>query len=94
MVLLDLMKLLRKSLKGDPRFVLDSLDPRHARIQAFLSLGDRRIGRVIELVARYHGGLGAWRRALRESGISVEEYLGKKSVEEPLPWDTIDVRLN
>ena len=87
------LRLLRKSLKGDRRFVVDSLDPRHARIQAFLSLGDRRIGRVIELVARYHGGLGAWRRALRESRISIEEYLGKKSVEEPLPWDTIDVSL-
>jgi len=86
------LSLIREQLRGDNRFVIDSLDPRHARIQAFLSQGDRRIGKVIELVARYHGGLGAWRRAMKECGVSVESYTRGKSVEEPLPWDTIDVR--
>ena len=87
------LNLLRKRFKGDSRFVIDSLDPRHARIQAFLSLGDRKVGRAIELAARYHGGLGAWRRATKECGVSIESYTRKKSVGEPLPWEKIDVGL-
>jgi len=87
------LNLLRKRFKGDNRLVIDSLDPRHARIQAFLSLGDRKIGKVIELVARYHGGLGAWRRAMKECGVSIDIYTREKSHDEPLPWDMIDVGL-
>ncbi len=85
------LKLLKKLLKGDNRFVMDSLDPRHAQIQALLSLGDREIGKVIELAARYQGGLGAWRRAAKERGVSIEAYTRERGAEEPLPWDMIDV---
>ena len=88
------LNLLKKGFKGDKRFVVDSLDPRHAQIQAFLSLGDRRIGKVVELVARYHGGLGAWRRAMKECRVSIDSYTRERSLEEPLPWDMIDVGLS
>jgi radical SAM superfamily enzyme YgiQ (UPF0313 family) len=88
------LKLLKKRLKGDSRFVIRSLDPRRARIQAFLSLGDRKIGRVVELAARYGGGLGSWRRAMKECGVSLDSYMCKKRFEEPMPWDKIDVGLS
>jgi len=88
------LRLLRERLKGDRRFRISHLDPRRARIQAFLSLGDREVGRVVELAARYGGGLGAWRRALREREVSLDKYIGRKEVNKPLPWDHVRVDLN
>jgi len=88
------LKLLEKRLKGDNRFVIDSLDPRHTQIQAFLSLGDRKIGKVIELVARYGGGLGAWRRSLKECKVLLESYTCGRNIDESLPWDKINVGIS
>jgi len=88
------LRSLRKRLKGDRRFRISRLDPRHAKIQAFLSQGDRQVGRVVELAARYGGGLGAWRRALKESKVLLNKYTQKKEVNEPLPWDLIHIGLN
>jgi len=87
----ECLKLIRKELKGDGRFIISTLDPRHAQIQALLSLGDREVGRAIEFVARRDGGLGSWRRALKECGINLERYVGEKDSREPMPWDKIKV---
>jgi len=88
------LRLLKERLKGDRRFRISRLDPRRAQIQAFLSLGKREVGKVVELAARYGGGLGAWRRALRDSNVSLEKYTRSKEMSEPLPWDHVHVGLN
>ncbi len=88
------LRLLKERLRGDRRFRMSRLDPRRAQIQTFLSLGDREVGRVVELTAHYGGGLGAWRRALRECKVSLERYTRSKEVGESLPWDHIHIGLN
>jgi radical SAM superfamily enzyme YgiQ (UPF0313 family) len=88
------LNLLKRSVKGDRRFMIEGMDPRHAQIQAFLSRGDRRIGKTVELAAVYGGSLGAWRRAIKETDVRLDGYLHEKSLDEPLPWDNIDVGLN
>jgi len=88
------LHLLTKQLRGDRRLRMSRLNPRHAQIQAFLSLGDREIGKVVELVARYGGGLGGWRRALRNCKLSMDKYTQRKAADEPLPWDHVHVGLN
>ena len=70
------IKLLEKSLHNVPRTYLETLDPRSARIQAALSIGNRSIGKVIRLAAT-QGGFGGWRRAEQETGIGFLE-LGSK----------------
>ncbi|MHA2146370.1 MAG: radical SAM protein [Candidatus Thorarchaeota archaeon] len=50
------------------RVTVETLDPRNARIQAALSLGDRALGQVIRKASEY-GGLGGWRRAEKETKI-------------------------
>ena len=89
------LRLVRSGLRGDVRFVLSGLDPRVARLQAILSLGGPELGGAIELAAIYGGGLGAWRRAFREAGLSPERYLAPKEPDEPLPWEeAVDVGIS
>ncbi|MFX1263955.1 MAG: B12-binding domain-containing radical SAM protein [Promethearchaeota archaeon] len=80
------LRIVHNGLKNVPRVEVEGIDPRSARIQAALSIGDRSIGRVIHLAARY-GGLGGWRRAEKESGL---EFLSLPSDTErhrgKLPW--------
>jgi len=85
------LDLIRKELRGDRRFIISMLDPRHAQIQALLSLGDRKVGRAIEFVARHGSGLGTWRRAFKECGINLERYIGEKNPRDPMPWDKIRI---
>jgi radical SAM superfamily enzyme YgiQ (UPF0313 family) len=61
--------------------------PKWARIQALLSRGDRRIGRVLQLVADGR----RWDEALVEVNLNPAFYLHRRrGFEEVLPWDFID----
>ncbi len=63
--------------------------PKWEYIQALLSRGDRRIGRLIE--AAYGNG-GNWKKAARESGIDMDFYVSRRrAFDEALPWDFIDI---
>jgi len=64
------LKHIEEELKNIPRLTIESLDLRGARIQAALSIGDRSLGKVIRTAATY-GGYGGWRRAEKETGISL-----------------------
>ncbi len=64
-------------------------DPRLAQLQTVLSRGGPELGRVIASWALGGGGLGAWRRALRRHGMSVEKYVGGLAVEGELPWEKV-----
>ena len=87
------LKMIKAEL-SDRRFVVSGINPRHAQIQAALSLGDRKVGKVIEMTAEYGGGLGAWRKALKETNIRLEDYLQRKTDREKLPWSHIQIDLN
>jgi radical SAM superfamily enzyme YgiQ (UPF0313 family) len=83
------LELVEKSLHNVPRTVLENLDPRSARIQAALSIGNRSLGEVIRVAAQ-HGGFGGWRRAEKETGVTFfaiandsERLVGE------LPWQFI-----
>lgn len=62
--------------------------PRWAYVQALLSLGDRRVGR---LLLKSHQLQGDWRRALRESEVNPDFFVYRpKDLDEVLPWDHLD----
>ena len=85
---------IKSQLRKDRCFVVSGLNPKHAQIQAVLSLGDRKIGKVVELAARKGGGLGSWRRALKEMDVDLESYLQRKGFNTVLPWSHIQIGLN
>ena len=70
-------------------------------VEAVLSRGDRRLGKVLEEVWRNGGRLDAWTDyfsfqrwmdAMDKHGLSVSFYAEReRSVDEVLPWDMIDV---
>ncbi len=83
------IRILERELQNVPRTSLEILDPRNARIQAALSIGNRSIGRVIRLAAK-QGGLGAWRRAEKESGVQFLELANDQDhLKGELPWQFI-----
>jgi hypothetical protein len=61
---------------------------RHSFYQGLLSLGDRRVADVIEIVERNGGN---WRQALAESGLDADAYLHRdRGADAFLPWQIID----
>ena len=83
------IKLVEKSLHNVPRTIVETLDPRSARIQASLSIGDRSLGAVIMVAAEY-GGFGGWRRAEKETGVKFFEIANDKDrLAGNLPWKFI-----
>ncbi|MGY5872386.1 MAG: radical SAM protein [Candidatus Thorarchaeota archaeon] len=68
-ILRNKVKHIEERIKNVPRVTLETLDLRGARVQAALSIGDRTLGKVIQLAATY-GGYGGWRRAEKESGVA------------------------
>jgi radical SAM superfamily enzyme YgiQ (UPF0313 family) len=61
---------------------------RHSFYQALLSLGDRRVARVIELAER-NGG--QWRQAVAEANLDAGFYLFRDRTQDGLlPWNIID----
>jgi hypothetical protein len=62
--------------------------PKWGYIQALLSLGDRRVGKIL-LAAHEHGG--NWQKAFREINLNPDFYVSRqKDLNEILPWNFID----
>ena len=62
--------------------------PDWAVIQAVLARGDRRLAQVLLKVDRLTPS--AFHRAMAESGLTVEEYVGAWDLHRPLPWQIVD----
>jgi radical SAM superfamily enzyme YgiQ (UPF0313 family) len=62
--------------------------PTWAAVEGALARGDRRLGRVL---ARMHKTtLREWERALKAEGLSQEDYLRERALDESLPWSVVD----
>ena len=63
--------------------------PKWNYVQALLSLGDRRVGKILLAVQKNNGN---WKKALKEVDINPEFYVYRqKSLEEILPWDIFEM---
>jgi hypothetical protein len=70
---------------------VDLVNVREAELQALLSLGDRRVGKLLEEVVKLGGRLGAWRTVAKKLGFNLEEYVHRpRQVDEELPWSFLD----
>ncbi len=82
------IKYLKRRLQPE-RVIVRSDSPTWATVAGTLSRGDRQLGRVL---AQMKGtSLREWRRALKVEGLSQEDYLRGRSMDEPLPWSVVDM---
>ena len=61
--------------------------PAWAEVQGALARGDRRLAEVLASVDRVSPA--AWRRALKEAGLLMQEMLRERDPDKPLPWDFV-----
>jgi radical SAM family uncharacterized protein len=82
------LKIIQKGIQGEKGMEMIHDLPKWAYIQALLSKGDRRVGKI--LMATQHCQ-GDWSKALRETNINPDFYVyRKRDLDEIFPWDFID----
>ncbi len=69
-------------------------------LEGIVSRGDRRVGELFELAWREgcrldgwseHFDFGKWTRAIEKWGVDPAHCLRERAVDEPLPWDHVDI---
>jgi radical SAM superfamily enzyme YgiQ (UPF0313 family) len=80
------IRYLTRAFKQIPNVEVRAMSSRVAQLQALLSLGDRRVAGFILEAHR----TGNWRQAMRGW---TDYSLRRRSLDEPLPWDVVDIGL-
>lgn len=62
--------------------------PAWAAVEGVLARGDRRLGRVLSRMQKTT--LREWERALKAEGLTQEDYLRERALDESLPWSVVD----
>lgn len=62
--------------------------PAWAAVEGVLARGDRRLGRVLARMQKVN--LREWQRALEAEGLSQDEFLRERSLDEKLPWEVVN----
>ena len=82
------IKRLRNLMAGVDNVYFNIKSERHSYYQALLSLGDRRVARVVEVAERNGQD---WRAAVAEASVDADFYIFRdRSADAALPWDIID----
>jgi radical SAM family uncharacterized protein len=82
------LKMIQRGIQGEGGMEMIHDLPKWAYVQALLSRGDRRVGKILMASHRHHGD---WRQAFRETDINPDFYVyRKRDSDEIFPWDFID----
>ncbi len=82
------LKMIQRGVQGERGMEMIYDLPKWAYVQALLSRGDRRVGKILMAAHRNHGN---WSQALRETDINSDFYVyRKRDLDEIFPWDFID----
>jgi radical SAM family uncharacterized protein len=82
------LKMIQRGVQGEKGMEMIHDLPKWAYIQALLSRGDRRVGKILMAT---HRSQGNWNQALRETNINADFYVyRKRDLDEIFPWDFID----
>jgi radical SAM superfamily enzyme YgiQ (UPF0313 family) len=82
------LKIIQSGIKGEKGIEMIHDLPKWAYVQALLSRGDRRVGKILMAAYRTQGN---WGQALRETSINSDFYVyRRRNLDEIFPWDFID----
>ncbi|NHJ38711.1 MAG: radical SAM protein [Asgard group archaeon] len=82
-------RLLNKAINSIPRVDCEIGNPKWTRIQTILSVSGEEISQPLKFVAKLGGGLGDWRRVLKDYNTSIEQIVENREIREEHPWDFI-----
>ena len=82
------LSVIQKGVRGERGIQVIFDLPKWAYIQALLSRGDRRVGKILMAA---HAHRGNWSQALRETSVNPDFYVYReRDLDEIFPWDLID----
>jgi len=82
------LKMIQRGIQGEGGMEMIHDLPKWAYVQALLSRGDRRVGKILMASHRHHGN---WSQAFRETDINPDFYVYReRDLDEIFPWDFID----
>jgi len=82
------LKILKNGVRGEKKIEMIHDLPKWAYLQALLSRGDRRVGKVLMAA---HRNQGIWEQALRETSLNPDFFVHRRrDLDELFPWDFID----
>jgi radical SAM family uncharacterized protein len=82
------LKIIQKGIQREEGMEMIHDLPKWAYVQALLSRGDRRVGKIL---LASHRRQGDWRKAFQETDINPDFYVyRKREADEVFPWDFID----
>jgi radical SAM family uncharacterized protein len=82
------LRMIQRGVRGEKGMEMIHDLPKWAYVQALLSRGDRRVGKILMAT---HRSRGNWSQALRETDINADFYVyRKRDLDEIFPWDFID----
>ena len=84
-------KVLTQGLRKRKNIIVGVESPKEAYIQGVLARGDRQVGEAL-LVACANGGSKAFKRAMKDCGLSMDDYLYReRAADELFPWESLDM---
>ena len=84
-------KRMAQALRKRKHILVNVESPKEAYVQGVIARGDRRVGEAL-LKAHALGGSKAFKRAMKECGLTMEEYLYReRAKDERFPWDCLDM---
>ncbi|SFT87667.1 radical SAM family uncharacterized protein [Selenomonas sp. GACV-9] len=84
-------KRLTQELKKRKHVIVNVESPKEAYIQGVIARGGRRVGEAL-LLAHELGGSKAFKRAMKECGLAMEDELYRERTEQEIfPWDRLDM---
>ena len=82
------LKMIQKGIQREQGMEMIHDLPKWAYVQALLSRGDRRVGKIL-MASHWHQG--NWRKAFQETDVNPDFYVyRKRDLDEVFPWDFID----
>ena len=84
-------KVLTQGLRKRKNIIVGVESPKEAYIQGVLARGDRQVGEAL-LTACASGGSKAFKRAMKDCGLSMDDYLYReRAADELFPWESLDM---
>ena len=84
-------KTLTQGLRKRKNIIVGVESPKEAYIQGVLARGDRQVGEAL-LLACENGGSKAFKRAMKECGLAMDDYLYReRDADELFPWESLDM---